>query len=102
MKTSAPLKRVVRRLGWLVGGLVWLTAACAIATLLVDFLSRGAGEAGLAFLIPGSMRWVGLLEFVGLVSAAALCFVVGVGLCARGVVGPASTSVRPSQTSRPG
>ncbi len=99
MKTSAPLKRTLYRLGWLLGGLVWLTAGCAVSSLLVEFLSRGAGEAGLAFLIPGTMRWVGLLEFIGLVLVAALCFVVGVGLSARGIVGPADLSARAPQNS---
>ena len=98
MKTSAPLKRTLHRLGWLVGGLVWLIAGGIIASLLVEFLNGGAGEDGLAFLIPGTMRWVGLLEFVGLVLFAALCFVVGVGLCARGIAGPAGPSTQASRS----
>ena len=69
-------------------GILWMLFAFGFLFLLYEYLVQGAG---LQFWIPvvssGSVL-IGMVHFVGLCAASLLCFAIGAGLWARGVVGP--------------
>ena len=72
----------------LFGGICWIFFAFGFLFLLYQYLVQGAG---LQFWIPivssGSVL-LGLVHFVGLSTAALLCFAIGSGLWAHGMVKP--------------
>jgi hypothetical protein len=69
-------------------GILWMLFAFGFLFLLYEYLVQGAG---LQFWIPvvssGSVL-IGLVHFVGLCAASLLCFAVGAGCWARGIVKP--------------
>ena len=69
-------------------GLCWIAFALLICIFLFQYLSGGAGLQVFGFFFPVSSGTVliGLVHFVGLVAAAVLCFTIGVGFCAYGIV----------------
>jgi hypothetical protein len=78
----------MKRAIFLLGGICWMFFGFGFLFLLYEDLVQGAG---LQFWIPivssGSVL-VGLVHFVGLSTAAVLCFGVGSGLWAYGMVKP--------------
>lgn len=76
----------MKRAMFFLGGLLWLGFALGFAALLVAYIARGAG---LQFfggpVISGSVL-LGLVHLVGLGTAMLICFAIGAGLCARGIV----------------
>lgn len=76
----------MKKLALLIGGACWFLFALGFAALLVEYI---AGGAGLQFFGPpvssGSIL-LGLVHVVGLCAAIILCFAIGAGLCARGIV----------------
>ncbi len=76
-------------------GLCWMLFAFGFLLLLYNYLVQGAG---LQFWIPivssGSVL-IGLVHFVGLSAASLLCFAIGSGLWARGIVRPDSKREKP-------
>lgn len=77
----------MKRTIFLVGGLLWLGFALGFGAFLVDYIRGGAG---LQFFggppSPGNVL-LGLVHVVGFGTAILISFTIGVGLCARGVVG---------------
>jgi hypothetical protein len=71
-------------------GLCWLAFAMLIGCLLFQYLGGGAGLQvfGFFFGVSSTTVLVGLVHFVGFAAAACFCFVIGVGLCAHGLVPP--------------
>jgi len=78
-----PMKRAM----FLIGGLCWFLFALGFGCFLVQYVAQGAGLQffGLGF-SSGSVL-TGLVHLVGMVMASGLCFAIGVGLCAHGIVG---------------
>lgn len=68
--------------------ILWMFFGFGFLILLYQYLVQGAG---LPFWIPvvssGSVL-IGLVHFVGLSAASVLCFAVGGGLWAHGIIGP--------------
>src|SRR5437588_1825933 len=71
-----------------VAGLCWMACAFVIGLFLFEYLVGGAGLQVFGFLLGMSSTTVsiGLVHFVGFIAAACLCFVIGAGLCAHGMV----------------
>ena len=71
-----------------VAGLCWIAFAMLICLFLYGYLVGGAGLQVFGFFLPVSSTTVlvGLVHFVGFSAAAFLSFVIGVGLCAHGIV----------------
>lgn len=71
-----------------IAGLCWLGFAAGFTVFLFQYLAGGAGLQVFGFVPPMSSATalMELAHFVGFASAAALCFVIGIGLCARGFV----------------
>jgi len=68
-------------------GFCWLMAAVGFGFFLFQYLAEGAGLQVFGFFGVSSLTvLVGLAHFIGFVAAAFLCFVIGVGLCAHGLV----------------
>jgi hypothetical protein len=67
-------------------GLLWLAFACGFGFFLAQYVTQGAGS---QFFIPavssGSVL-LGLVHFIGLLTAALICFAIGTGFCARAMV----------------
>ena len=78
----------MKRVLFLVAGVVWMLFAFGFLFLLYEYLVQGAG---LQFWIPdvssGSVL-IGMVHFVGLCAASLLCFAVGAGLWVRGIIKP--------------
>ncbi len=76
----------MKRVLFLLSGGLWFLFSMGFLFLLVKYVADGAG---LQFWIPvvssGSVL-IGLVHGVGLCMAAAVCFAVGSGLCAHGLV----------------
>ena len=75
----------------MVGGISWIAAAFVFGLFLLQYLAQGAGLQCVPFVVSSGSVLVGLMHVVGFVSATVLCFVVGVGMCAHGVVPPPAT-----------
>ncbi len=71
-----------------IAGLCWIAFAVVTCLFLYTYLLGGSGfQVFGSFLPPSSTTvLVGLVHFVGFTAAACLSFVIGVGLCAHGVV----------------
>ena len=69
-------------------GLCWIAFAVVLLLCLFEYLAGGAGLQvfGFFFAVSPVTVLVGLVHFVGFAAGACLSFVVGVGLCAYGVV----------------
>jgi len=76
----------MKRAMLLIGGILWLGFAGGFFVFLLQYLSGGAG---LQFFGPpvccGSVL-LGLIHLTGFATAIFLCFAVGVGLLAHGIV----------------
>ena len=69
-------------------GLGWIAMAVFIGLLLFEYLVGGAGLQvfGFFFSVSSTTVLIGLIHFVGFAVAAFLCFIIGAGLCAHGLV----------------
>jgi len=72
----------------MIAGLCWFAIALAIGFFLFEYLSGGAGLQMFGFLFGVSSLTVsiGLAHVVGLTAAALLCFTIGAGCWAHGLV----------------
>lgn len=93
------MKRYIKSTMMVVAGCCWFAFAAAIGLFLFQYLAAGAGLQLFGFLGLSSTTVVlGLAHFVGLTAAACVCFVVGVGFCAYGLV-PATDRERQTTAS---
>ena len=76
-----PAKKII----CVVGGIFWFLFSLGFGLVLIDYVARGAG---LQFFGPlsSSSVLVGLVHLTGFVTAIIICFAIGAGLCARGLV----------------
>jgi len=82
------MTRYVKSSMMVIAGVCWLAFALLLCFFLFQYLVGGAGLQVFGFFFPVSSTTVlvGLVHFTGFVAAAGLCFVIGVGLCAHGIV----------------
>jgi hypothetical protein len=76
----------------MVGGSCWILGALVLGSFVFQFTAHGAGLP--FFWVSSGSVLFGLVHVVGFVSAACLCFVIGVGLCAHGLVPPSPSPTR--------
>jgi hypothetical protein len=79
------MKRV-RGAMFMLGGICWIAAALVFGFFVVQYIAQGAGLQFWPLAISSGSVLIGLVHVIGFVSAAGLCFAVGVGLCAHGLV----------------
>ena len=77
----------MKRTMLLMGGMLWLCFALGFGVFLVQYIGGGAGLQFFGGPISSGSVLLGLVHVVGFGAAILLCFAIGVGLCARGVVG---------------
>lgn len=82
------MTRYIKSTLMVVAGLCWIAFALVIGFVLFWYLDGGAGLQvfGFFFAVSSMTVFFGLAHFVGFAVAACLCFVIGVGLCAYGLV----------------
>jgi hypothetical protein len=82
------MNRYIKSTMMVIAGLCWIAFAVGVCLFLFGYLLGGAGlqVSGFFFPVSSVTVLVGLFHFVGFSAAAFLCFVIGVGLCAHGVV----------------
>ena len=82
------MTKYIKSMILVVAGLCWIALALLICLFLYGYLVGGAGLQVFGFSLPVSSTTTlfGLVHFVGFSAAAFLSFVIGVGLCAYGVV----------------
>ena len=73
-----------------VAGLSWFAIALGFGFLFFHYLAEGAGLQvfGYFFGVSSTNVLLGLAHLVGFAAAASLCFVIGAGFCAHGLVSP--------------
>jgi len=76
----------MKRAMFLVGGVLWLCFAVGFAAFLVQYIIGGAGLQFFGGAPSSGSVLLGLVNFIGFATAVLICFAVGVGLCARGMV----------------
>lgn len=62
--------------------------AVLLAVLAWAYVTGGGGLQFFSLSFPSASVWLGLIHLLGLGSGACLCFAIGVGLCAHGLVPP--------------
>jgi hypothetical protein len=78
----------MKRAMFLIGGACWFLFALGFAAFLVLYITQGAGlQYYFGPTISSGSVALGLVHVVGLVTAIVLCFSIGAGLCAYGIVG---------------
>jgi hypothetical protein len=77
----------MKRAIFLLGGALWLCFALGFGAFLVQYLTGGAGLQFFGGPVSSGSILLGLVHFVGLCTAILICFAIGSGLCARGMVG---------------
>ena len=80
----------MNRAMFFIGGLLWLGFALGFAAFLVRYITGGAGLQFSGGPVSSGSVLLGLLHVVGFGTAILLCFAIGIGLCARAVVGSAT------------
>ena len=73
------------------GGTCWIGFALAFGFFVLQYVLQGAGLQFFPLAVSSGSVLVGLVHIVGFVSASGLCFAIGVGLCAHGLVPPPPT-----------
>ena len=76
----------MRRVTFLVAGVLWLFFAFGFGFFLLLYLGQGAGLQFFGWMFSSGSVLVGLVYVVGCVVAAFLCFTIGTSLLARGFV----------------
>ena len=78
----------MKRALFLFAAILWMFFGFGFLFFLYLYLVQGAGlQYWIPVVSPGSVL-IGLAQFVGLCAASLLCFVVGAGCWARGIVKP--------------
>lgn len=77
----------MKRTMFLFGGVLWLCFALGFAAFLVRYISGGAGLQFFGGPVSLGSVLLGLVHLVGFGTMILLCFAIGVGLCAHGMVG---------------
>jgi hypothetical protein len=82
------MTRYIKSTVLVIAGICWIAFAALICLFLYAYLGGGAGLQVFGFFFPVSSTTllVGLVHFIGFSAAAFLSFVIGVGLCAHGVI----------------
>ena len=71
---------------FMAAGTCWIAAALVCASFVLQYVAQGAGLQFWPLVISSGSVLIGLVHVVGFVSASGLCFAIGVGLCAHGLV----------------
>ena len=75
-----------KRAIFLIGGILWFLFALGFAGFLFSYIVQGAGWEFFGPTISSESIGLGLVHVVGLFTAIVLCFSIGAGLCAYGIV----------------
>ena len=79
---------------FLVGGFCWFAASLFFVVIAWVYATDGAGMQFFALSISSGSILLGVIHLFGFGVGAFLCFAIGVGLCAHGLVPPLQTEVR--------
>jgi membrane protein implicated in regulation of membrane protease activity len=77
-----PAKRVM----YVVGGALWFLFSLGFGLILVDYITGGAGLQFFGGPVSSGSVLLGLAHLTGFAAAIVICFAIGAGLCARGLV----------------
>jgi uncharacterized membrane protein YraQ (UPF0718 family) len=76
----------MKRAMFFVGGILWLCFALGFAAFLMQYVSHDAGLQFFGGAPSSGSVLLGLAHLVGFATAILICFAVGVGLFAKGIV----------------
>jgi hypothetical protein len=76
------LKRVI----YVVGGVLWILFSVGFGVILFKYITGGAGLQSIGGPVSSGSVLLGLVHLTGFVAAAVICFAIGAGLCARGLI----------------
>jgi hypothetical protein len=79
---------------FLVGGLCSFATALLLVIIAWSYVTDGAGLQFFGLALSSGSVLLGLIHLLGFGAGAFLCFAIGVGLCAHGLVPPAQTEPR--------
>jgi len=99
---SHAMNNIIRATVFLVGGLCWFAAAFLLALFAWSHVTDGDGLQFFAAPVSSGNALLGLVHLLGFTAGAFLCFAIGVGLCAHGLVPPQRTkTIRETQGRDP-
>jgi hypothetical protein len=93
--------KLLRGTTFMLAGTCWILAALVLGAFVLQYIAQGADLPVLAFVVSSGTVLVGLVHVVGFVSAAIVCFMIGVGLCAHGLVPPPPAQKKKGVASSP-
>ena len=76
----------MKRAMFLIVGACWFLFALGFGIVLLQYIGEGAGLQFFGWMFSSGSVLIGLVHVVGFVIAAFLCFAIGAGLLARGLV----------------
>ena len=79
-------KTAVKKIVLIILGACWLLASLAFLVFLMEYVAEGAGLQFFGWALWSGTVLIGLVHVVGLLLGCGFCFVIGVGLCAHGLV----------------
>src|SRR4051812_26260097 len=80
------MKSLARQMAMIVGGVCWLSFAVVFAMFAVPGVLQNGGFSVLGLVLSSEASLIGTAHLLGMVAASFICFAVGVGLCACGLV----------------
>jgi hypothetical protein len=93
------MSNVTRATMFLIAGLCWFAAALFFTLFAWSYVTDGAGLQFFALSFSSGVLF-GLIHLLGFGFGAFLCFAIGVGLCAHGLVPPRQTEARRRKSLR--
>jgi len=88
------MSNILRATVFLIAGLCWFAAALFFAVFAWSYIAGGAGLQFFGLSFSSGTLLLGLIHLLGFSFGAFLCFAIGVGLCAHGIVPPSQTEAR--------
>ena len=77
---------IAKRMIFLTGGALWLLFSVGFGVILVKYVAEGAGLMFFGGPVSSGSVVLGLAHVTGFAMAILICFAIGAGLCARGIV----------------
>ncbi len=78
--------KFAKRVLLVLGGLLWFLFSLGFGYLLVEYIAQGAGLQFFGPPVSSGSVLLGLVPVTGFVAASVICFAIGAGLCAHGIV----------------
>ena len=77
---------LTKRIIFVVGGMFWLLFSLGFGFILIQYVADGAGLQLFGGPVSSGSVLVGLAHVTGFAAAVVICFAIGAGFCAHGLI----------------